>query len=77
MFNIKSLVAAALLSGVAAASFAQAPAAVAPKAATAGVISPRDAASKPAVKVKKHADKQAKKTAKTAKKAATAASAAK
>ena len=47
VFNIKTLIAAFLFSGVAAATFAQVPAVAAPKAATADVVSPRDAASSP------------------------------
>ena len=47
VFNIKTLIAAVLFSGVAAATFAQVPAVAAPKAATADVVSPRDAASRP------------------------------
>jgi hypothetical protein len=85
MINIKTLIAASLLTCVAAASFAQAPAApkggdYSPAATTA--TAPADAASKPkAHKAKKAHTKKAKtvkaKKASTAKKADAAASAAK
>lgn len=69
MVNIKSFIVAALLSGVAAASFAQAPAA--PKAAgkptTTALTAPADAASTPkAKKVKKHTGAKHKKAAASA-----------
>jgi hypothetical protein len=67
MFNIKSLIAAALLSSVAVVSFAQTPVAPAPKVNPAAAASaPADASSKHAAKEKKHADKKAKKAAKAA-----------
>lgn len=66
MFNIKSFLAAALLSGVAAASFAQAPAA--PKAVgtpnSASLTAPADAAATPkAKKARKHTGVKHKKAA--------------
>ena len=61
MLNIKSLIAATLLTGVAALSFAAAPEAAAPAAAAAPTA---DAMAKPAMK--KHAKKHAKKVAKAA-----------
>lgn len=74
MFNIKSLIAATLLSSVAAVSFAQAPATTAPKAAsTATAAAPADMASKPAAKSKKHSSTKHKKAAKPAASAASAA----
>lgn len=66
MFNIKSFIAAALLSGVAVASFAQAPAApkTAGKPTSASVTAPADAGATPkAKKARKHTGVKHKKAA--------------
>jgi hypothetical protein len=85
MLKIKTLVAAALLSGFAAVTFAQAPAVAAPKAAgtvTPAATAPADATSMPKHKAMKHVAKKVHKASTTtpmskAKPAAPAASVAK